>query len=520
MKKKLISLIMCAVFLMLIPLNASAEKIQTVKPGTEGTYSWSSSAEDYYLYLNITESGYYDVAVKDHYGKGSLDVFFESENYAGSIWRDGKTGSFTYMNLYLAKGSYNIVMFYYDPVSHENIDAKIGLLITKNSYKEENVSSAEKSIEVSAEPNCFFKFTSGAAGDYILHFNVNLSFGFEVYKNDEYRTPVYNYYLYDDYGSDFRISLQKNQSYIFCISRTGENTATVPVKVKITKAAKDISAIEIAEQNNVYLPDSLSDFAPEDMTFKVTFSDKTSAKLSYYDLMSGGGLFDLLIRYKGKYDEATDNMLTGKQPVEISFMYPFFFYENTPKGKDTASYIQITPFCEFVSELTPAAGNDQCLISYSNGISATYYWRIKPTETAYYTLHSYLTFEDVFYSWDFTIYDENNRLVSSNDNKGWRLEKGKEYCLSASYTYEDCCTSDVTFWLQPEADFPFILGDIDKDGSVTSADARLALRASVGLEKYTDGSEAFTAADVDHDGEITSADARLILRASVGLQKL
>lgn len=59
-------------------------------------------------------------------------------------------------------------------------------------------------------------------------------------------------------------------------------------------------------------------------------------------------------------------------------------------------------------------------------------------------------------------------------------------------------------------------GDIDGDGKVTAADARLALRASVGSEKLTDMQKA--AADVDGDGKVTSADAREILRKSVGLE--
>ena len=62
------------------------------------------------------------------------------------------------------------------------------------------------------------------------------------------------------------------------------------------------------------------------------------------------------------------------------------------------------------------------------------------------------------------------------------------------------------------------LGDVDFDGHITSADARLALRRSVGLEDYPEGSPAFLACDVDCDGKATSADARLILRASVGLE--
>ena len=61
-------------------------------------------------------------------------------------------------------------------------------------------------------------------------------------------------------------------------------------------------------------------------------------------------------------------------------------------------------------------------------------------------------------------------------------------------------------------------GDIDGDGTVTAIDARLVLRASVGL--VTLSSAQRTAADVDRDGEVTAMDARLILRASVDLEDL
>lgn len=64
----------------------------------------------------------------------------------------------------------------------------------------------------------------------------------------------------------------------------------------------------------------------------------------------------------------------------------------------------------------------------------------------------------------------------------------------------------------------YILADIDGDGIISSSDARLALRASVGLETLSE--EQVLAADVNNDGEVTSADARLILRASVGLEEL
>ena len=60
-------------------------------------------------------------------------------------------------------------------------------------------------------------------------------------------------------------------------------------------------------------------------------------------------------------------------------------------------------------------------------------------------------------------------------------------------------------------------GDVDKNGTVESADARLALRRSVQLEDYLPGSSRFLAADMDGDGAVSSGDARAVLRLSVGL---
>lgn len=65
-----------------------------------------------------------------------------------------------------------------------------------------------------------------------------------------------------------------------------------------------------------------------------------------------------------------------------------------------------------------------------------------------------------------------------------------------------------------------INGDVDKDGNITAADARLALRISVNLEKFAKTSPEYKASDVDGKSETTASDARLILRNSVSLEKL
>ena len=73
----------------------------------------------------------------------------------------------------------------------------------------------------------------------------------------------------------------------------------------------------------------------------------------------------------------------------------------------------------------------------------------------------------------------------------------------------------VTRGEEPPADVE--PGDADLSGSVTAADARLVLRAAVGLEEIPVGTEAFLAGDIDKDGTLTAADARYILRKAVGL---
>lgn len=60
-----------------------------------------------------------------------------------------------------------------------------------------------------------------------------------------------------------------------------------------------------------------------------------------------------------------------------------------------------------------------------------------------------------------------------------------------------------------------VMYDADCDGVIASSDARLALRASVGLETLS--ACAVKAADIDNSKKIGSSDARAILRKSVGL---
>ncbi|MBE6813788.1 MAG: hypothetical protein E7523_13090 [Ruminococcaceae bacterium] len=95
---------------------------------------------------------------------------------------------------------------------------------------------------------------------------------------------------------------------------------------------------------------------------------------------------------------------------------------------------------------------------------------------------------------------------------GFAIEAGTMYFDYCNYRYGAINTVRTSATI----DSFVIYGDIDNDGVVSAGDARLALRASVGLEILS--AAEITIADVDNDNAVTAGDARLILRYSVGLE--
>ncbi len=101
------------------------------------------------------------------------------------------------------------------------------------------------------------------------------------------------------------------------------------------------------------------------------------------------------------------------------------------------------------------------------------------------------------------------------------------YCIYGFYHANGVFTFDFVRLNNDEYEFArtteiykrgtsFVLGDVDGTETVSASDARLVLRAAVGLDSFT--IEQNTAADLDFDGTVSSSDARLVLRYSVALE--
>ena len=109
------------------------------------------------------------------------------------------------------------------------------------------------------------------------------------------------------------------------------------------------------------------------------------------------------------------------------------------------------------------------------------------------------------------------------------MKAGKQLVILA-YNCTDVITkvdgkeiTDETRFSKVKEMFEFVFnapvkGDVDISGDITAADARLVLRASVGLEEKT--AILLERGDADNNGKITASDARTILRASVGLERI
>lgn len=114
---------------------------------------------------------------------------------------------------------------------------------------------------------------------------------------------------------------------------------------------------------------------------------------------------------------------------------------------------------------------------------------------------------------DCGIESENYELAFNETHVG----KVEQRNATAAYSGDYYCTACNIVIAEGTSNIHLVVacGDSDGDNRITSSDARIALRYSVGLEELSD--EQAEMLDANGDGVINSSDARLILRFSVGL---
>lgn len=104
-------------------------------------------------------------------------------------------------------------------------------------------------------------------------------------------------------------------------------------------------------------------------------------------------------------------------------------------------------------------------------------------------------------------------VFADNASLGFMTEE----VSSEDVTVEDVTGSEDTTGSEDasEATTTYLMGDVNLDGKVEAADARLALRVAAQLETLDDVQ--LILADVNADNKIIAADARAILRVAANL---
>ncbi|MBQ6065314.1 MAG: hypothetical protein IJK89_00700 [Clostridia bacterium] len=115
---------------------------------------------------------------------------------------------------------------------------------------------------------------------------------------------------------------------------------------------------------------------------------------------------------------------------------------------------------------------------------------------------------------------EKTETIPATGAHTWELTEEDKALGIQVYTCSVCGEEKIEN-VEPAETVPAGLCDVDGNGKIESADARLALRASVKLEKdIVEGSEKYLRADVNGDKKVGSDDARTILRLSVKLENM
>ncbi len=171
------------------------------------------------------------------------------------------------------------------------------------------------------------------------------------------------------------------------------------------------------------------------------------------------------------------------------------------------------------------SGATEYAVYRSSSINGKYERVFKTTGTTY--THSSSVAEKTYYYYVKAVMDDGSELKSETVTAttctahSYEWVETKPAAIGVTGEEAHMCKNckDVTETREiPAIEPEYVIGDPDFNNTIDASDARLALRAAVGLDKLSEA--AMKAADVDKNGVVDSADARLILRVAVGLDKL
>jgi len=457
MKKRLLFVTIFLVLLFATATIASANSgVDMIEANETWNGVWGADTEYKYAYLQVDQTGYYDLSVESlnstgYYSLELYDLEYDYYDYSWyntsvSLWEE--YGEDSAENIYLIAGHlYEIEMQYgyYDYSDYEFYPqaANLKVTFTKNDYQTINMAlGTYTNLVIGNGSTQWLVFKTSAAGEYLFETNQLADMGIAVY---EKVAGTNEDYLYFGESTNNILHLKANTEYIMQVSDYADFSQIVRFRVSKTKNIKSIDVV----QNSVVLADEGYELweggrpyfywsFTDECFYKITYTDLTTETLTHSGLEQKGiGIWD--IYYLGELIEQSDGFYfdTGAQPATIVCM----------NNQSFTTSVYITSYVEWCADLNPVTDYDDMVIEYEDDAWHTYYWRLIPNETNNYEFYSV--------GWDnvsayLTIYDEDNNVVERDD--GWNLVGGEEYSLKVEYCYEEYCYSDVEFWMEPNRD--------------------------------------------------------------------
>ena len=251
-----------------------------------------------------------------------------------------------------------------------------------------------------------------------------------------------------------------------------------------------------------------------------------------YEIVSGGYLYNRchLIGFQLTGENANPlNLITGTRYLNVDGMLPFED-EVADYVKTTENHVlyRVTPI--FEGEELVARGVLMEALSMEDGGAGVCFcvfcYNVQPgVAIDYATGASALTNPA---GRVYTVAVEMTFVVNVNTKKyhlptcsyaASMSEKNRmEITASPARMTEIGCSPCARCHPDQAAEKTYLYGDMDTDGRIAPADARLVLRCAVLLDTFTDLQTIL--ADADGDDAVTPADARKVLRAAVGLEVL
>lgn len=435
-------------------VSAEVSDVETMSAGQTKNCYWATGV--YYIYLNIEETGFYELNVTDNSANDFSFIAlvdYDTVNYVFTSFLENDGQTIGSGNIFLVAGHiYELALAGLNEDMSGYASGNMSVTLSKLDISVTALSTSDVSVEVPLYTPVWLSYTTSQAGDYCLNFT-DFSAFIDVY-NAKTGEMIFQYEDTEYDTADGWVqrdkmvfNLEANTTYYFSVERYEPETPT-SIAFSMTKNAKTVKNIEpVSLAYDIY---SWYDIEEYHFNFEVTYTDNTSATLTYEDLALNG-IKTPSIYYIGDYIGVSDDIYLlkgGKVPVVSIYNDEYeYFYVNV---------ISMTDWLEGNGALGDYENYDGILENDGSYDEVEGYYRVKVSSTGCYDFVSKNDPEGD--DWDkigikyVVVLDSKNNIVQYNEEQGgWPLVAGDEYAFGIYYYFKSATSGNIEFKVQKQS---------------------------------------------------------------------